>query len=50
MQKGNDKKTEEEDEKEKNQKQFERMTETPVSKLILMLEIPTIISMLITNI
>lgn len=50
MQKGNDKKTEEEDEKEKNQKQFERMTETPVSKLILMLGIPTIISMLITNI
>ena len=31
-------------------KQYEKMTETPVSKLIIMLGIPTTISMLVTNI
>ena len=31
-------------------KQYEKMTETPVSKLIIMLGIPTTISMLITKI
>ena len=30
--------------------QYKKMTETPVTKLILMLGIPTIISMLVTNI
>lgn len=31
-------------------KQYEKMTEMPVSKLIIMLGIPTTISMLVTNI
>ncbi|MDD2959774.1 MAG: MATE family efflux transporter [Lachnospiraceae bacterium] len=35
---------------EKQQGQYRKMTETPVSRLIIMLGIPTIISMLITNI
>ena len=37
-------------EKENEERQYRRMTETPVSKLILQLAVPTIISMLITNI
>ena len=37
-------------ERENEEKQYRRMTETPVSKLILQLAVPTIISMLITNI
>lgn len=32
------------------EKQFEKMTQTPISRLIVLLSIPTIISMLITNI
>ena len=32
------------------EEQFRRMTETPVGKLILGLSIPTIISMMVTNI
>lgn len=35
---------------ERERKQYEKMTETPVSSLIVGLGIPTIISMLITNI
>ena len=37
-------------EQEKEEKQYRKMTETPVSSLIVSLGIPTIISMLITNI
>ena len=36
--------------KQKEQTQFEKMTQTPVPSLIIGLGIPTIISMLITNI
>ena len=47
-------KSPEEQEKEKQDKkqqsQFDRMTKTPVSKLILTLSVPTIITMLVTNI
>ena len=35
---------------ERERKQYEKMTQTPVSNLIVRLGIPTIISMLITNI
>lgn len=39
-----------ENEKEIQQKQFERMTTQPVGKLLFTLSVPTIISMLVTNI
>lgn len=39
-----------ESEQEKRQKQFVRMTTEPIGKLLLSLSIPTIISMLVTNI
>ena len=35
---------------EREEKQYQKMTMTPVSKLVIMLGIPTTISMLITNI
>lgn len=44
------KKEEQEQEKEKQKKQFQRMTGEPVGKLLLSLAIPTIISMMVTNI
>ena len=34
----------------REQTQFEKMTQTPISKLVLKLSVPTIISMLVTNI
>ena len=37
-------------EEEKQQKQFERMTTQPVGKLLVLLSIPTILSMMVTNI
>ena len=43
-------KQETEEWREAEKKQYEKMTETPVSKLIIMLGIPTTISMLVTNI
>ena len=43
-------KQETEDWRAAEKKQYEKMTETPVSKLIIMLGIPTTISMLVTNI
>ena len=36
--------------KKNEESQFERMTQTPVSKLVVRLSVPTIISMLVTNI
>lgn len=38
------------DETKQIQAQYKKMTETPISKLITTLSIPTIVSMLVTNI
>ena len=35
---------------EKAERQYKKMTQTPVTKLVLMLSVPTIISMLVSNI